>query len=221
MNQSPDDIDPPAPGNPTATSLLAAGRDLFARRGYDGTSVRAITSEAGANLGAVTYHFGSKRALYEEVLERATAPLRLRVADATGGAGPVLDRVAAVVRTFFDHLAENPDLPRLLLQEISAGKDPPPPIERTFRPILGALVALVTEGQRSGEVRDGDPRLLALSCVAQPIHLSLVNHWVRRLADLHLEDADERSRIVEHAVRFALAGLAAGASTPEAQEKNG
>ncbi|HSG82026.1 MAG TPA: helix-turn-helix domain-containing protein, partial [Gemmatimonadota bacterium] len=56
---------------PTAEALLRAAHHLFARFGYDGTSVRAITREAGSNLGAVTYHFGSKEALYDSVLVAA------------------------------------------------------------------------------------------------------------------------------------------------------
>ena len=60
----------------TAESLLDVGQRLFAERGYDASSVRDITGSAGANVGAVTYHFGSKEALYQAVLERALAPLR-------------------------------------------------------------------------------------------------------------------------------------------------
>jgi AcrR family transcriptional regulator len=64
MNQSP----------VTAESLLDAGQRLFAERGYDASSVRDLTAAASANLGAVTYHFGSKEALYHAVLERALVP---------------------------------------------------------------------------------------------------------------------------------------------------
>jgi AcrR family transcriptional regulator len=53
----------------TAAALLEAGRVLFAERGYEGASVRAITAHACANLGAITYHFGSKRDLYDRVVE--------------------------------------------------------------------------------------------------------------------------------------------------------
>lgn len=52
----------------TPERLLAAGRRLFARGGFEGTSVRSLTTEAGANLGAVTYHFGTKEAFYLAIL---------------------------------------------------------------------------------------------------------------------------------------------------------
>ena len=44
----------------TRTRILDAAEQLFAERGFRGTSIRAITDLAGANLAAVGYHFGSK-----------------------------------------------------------------------------------------------------------------------------------------------------------------
>lgn len=195
--------------SPTARALVRAARDLFARRGYDGTSIRAITTDADANLGAVTYHFGSKRALYEEVLRTALAPLRERVVRAAESEGTALDRVGAVVRSFFEHLAENPDMPQLMLQEIAAGKTPPPPVEGTLRPILGTFAGVIGEGQASGEIRRGAPPLMALSCVAQPVHLTLVRRWIRHITGVDLDEEEEHERVVEHAVAFARRGLAA------------
>lgn len=55
----------------TAAKILAAATKLFAERGYEGTSVRGICEAAGTNVNAVSYHFGGKGALYEEVLGRS------------------------------------------------------------------------------------------------------------------------------------------------------
>ncbi|MFJ2511526.1 TetR/AcrR family transcriptional regulator [Streptomyces griseoviridis] len=59
----------------TRTQLLDAAERLFAENGYRGTSVRAITDLAGANLAAVGYHFGSKARLLAEVVRRVVDPL--------------------------------------------------------------------------------------------------------------------------------------------------
>ncbi len=59
----------------TKDRILDAAERLFARQGFHNTSVRAITSEAGANVAAVNYHFGSKDALIEAVLGRRLGPL--------------------------------------------------------------------------------------------------------------------------------------------------
>jgi TetR/AcrR family transcriptional regulator, regulator of cefoperazone and chloramphenicol sensitivity len=62
-----------APG--TRERLLDTAERLFAVRGFAATSVREITDAAGANLGAVNYHFRSKENLYAEVFTRRAALL--------------------------------------------------------------------------------------------------------------------------------------------------
>ncbi|MCR6484587.1 TetR family transcriptional regulator [Amycolatopsis sp. OK19-0408] len=59
----------------TRTQLLDAAEHLFAERGFHGTSVRAITELAGANLAAVGYHFGSKAQLVTAVVRRVLDPI--------------------------------------------------------------------------------------------------------------------------------------------------
>ncbi len=54
----------------TRARILDAAERLFMAHGYDGTSMRQITGEAGVNLAAVNYHFGSKEALIQEVFRR-------------------------------------------------------------------------------------------------------------------------------------------------------
>ncbi len=53
----------------TAQDLLTVATRLFAERGYEGASVRAICNAAGANVNAVSYHFGGKSALYNQVIQ--------------------------------------------------------------------------------------------------------------------------------------------------------
>lgn len=54
----------------TADRIRAEATRLFAELGYAGTSVRAICAAAGANVNGVSYHFGGKQALYEDILSR-------------------------------------------------------------------------------------------------------------------------------------------------------
>lgn len=54
----------------TADRIRAEATRLFAELGYAGTSVRAICSAAQTNVNAVSYHFGGKQALYEDILGR-------------------------------------------------------------------------------------------------------------------------------------------------------
>src|SRR5215208_759703 len=130
----------------TAETLVEAARRLFAQHGYEGTSVRAITAEAGANLGAITYHFGSKRELYDRVVGSVVGPLADRLEAVVRSGGRVLDRVETVVRTYFTYLAENPDMPRLMMQELVLGGVASAAVGGLMSRVHGALQALVREG---------------------------------------------------------------------------
>lgn len=65
----------PDPSTDTKTALLDAAERLFARDGIAESSLRAITSKAGANLASVNYHFGSKEGLVRAVFARRLEPL--------------------------------------------------------------------------------------------------------------------------------------------------
>ncbi len=60
---------------PTKQRILDAAERLFAERGVAATSLRAIIAEAGVNLAAVHYHFGSKEALLKAVVHRKIDPI--------------------------------------------------------------------------------------------------------------------------------------------------
>jgi len=59
------------PSEITRDRIMKAAERLFAERGYDGTSVRAIVTRAHVNQAAINYHFEGKDGLYREVLRAA------------------------------------------------------------------------------------------------------------------------------------------------------
>jgi len=63
-------VDTGTAGAQTSERLLDAAERLFAERGIDAVSVRAVNAAAGANVAAVHYHFGSKELLVTAVLRR-------------------------------------------------------------------------------------------------------------------------------------------------------
>ncbi len=59
------------PSEITRERILKAAERLFAERGYEATSVRAIVGKARVNQAAINYHFAGKDGLYREVLRAA------------------------------------------------------------------------------------------------------------------------------------------------------
>ena len=75
----------------TTKRILDAAEQLFAKKGFAGTSLRAVIKAADVNTASVHYHFGSKEGLIEAVLERRAGPVnaeRLRRLDALEAAHP-------------------------------------------------------------------------------------------------------------------------------------
>ena len=59
----------------TKEKILDTAERLFADRGLEATSIRDITTAAGANLGAINYHFGTKQKLIVAALNRHLEPV--------------------------------------------------------------------------------------------------------------------------------------------------
>lgn len=58
-------------GQRTREGLQSAALELLAQRGQEGVTLREITDRAGANVAAVSYHFGSLKALCDAAIEHA------------------------------------------------------------------------------------------------------------------------------------------------------
>jgi AcrR family transcriptional regulator len=124
----------------TRSNLLDAAEMLFAEHGIPGASLRAITSQAGVNLAAAHYHFGSKEGLVRAVLARHMGPInqaRLSLLDAAiaeaGAAGPELE---ALVRAFITPILafgrDQPDRGRAFARIFGRAFTSPDPTLRTL-----------------------------------------------------------------------------------------
>lgn len=58
-----------APAPPAQERLRVVAQRLFSEYGFNGVSLRTITDEAGVNIAAVNYYYGSKQNLYAEVVK--------------------------------------------------------------------------------------------------------------------------------------------------------
>lgn len=104
-------------GEDTSRRILETALALFATAGYDGASTREIAEQAGVNLPAIQYYFGSKEGLYraaiahigEQAVQTIT-PIASRVWDALDSGAPsrsqlidlLCEMVDAVVKLFLD-----------------------------------------------------------------------------------------------------------------------
>ena len=194
--------------DPTRTRLLAVARRAFAERGFAGASVRLITARAGANLGAVTYHFGSKENLYNTVLEEFTTPLGARVIELASAPGPAIDRIGRVIEAYYEHFSVYPEFPAVVIHELALGRRLPAPIRNLLERVQPALFGLIQDAQREGTARDGHPVPLIMSMLSQPFYFAMVRRLVGQVVGPEFERPEFRAMLIRQAVDFVRRGLA-------------
>lgn len=97
-------------GDATRERMLDAAEVLFALDGFHGTSMREVAVQSDARLALVAYHFGTKEALFDRVVERRASYMahqRMQLLDAArsrAGDGPIPleDLVAGYVKPFVE-----------------------------------------------------------------------------------------------------------------------
>jgi AcrR family transcriptional regulator len=84
--------------------LLAIARELFADKGFDGTSIEEIAGRAGVSKPVVYEHFGSKERVYVEVVELAVHRMLDKMTSALGGgsARALLEQAALALLEYIE-----------------------------------------------------------------------------------------------------------------------
>lgn len=82
----------------TADEIVTVARALFAERGYQATTVRAVATAAGVNPALIHHFFGNKEGLFVAALQLPLNPAAL-IAE-VAAAGPREELGARIVRTF-------------------------------------------------------------------------------------------------------------------------
>jgi AcrR family transcriptional regulator len=168
--------------------LIEAAVEEFGAKGYSGARTAGIAARAGVNQQLISYYFGGKQGLLDE--------LRRRWADTQAGMAPA-DEVGfgESVAGWLDATLDHPAWARLVLWR-ALGDDPGHDADqqRSQREGLAASVDRVRRRQRDGELRDDvDPEfvlLLSYALVFAPIALPW---FVDAVFD---GDADYRARVV-------------------------
>lgn len=112
----------------TKVKILDTAERLIAENGYAGTSLRQIISEAGVNLAAIHYHFGSKEELLDELIERRAGPVNAerlerftRLESGDSGAPPLEGLLEAFLLPMAGAADSHPQFVRLMGRVLTEG----------------------------------------------------------------------------------------------------
>ncbi|HXG57469.1 MAG TPA: TetR/AcrR family transcriptional regulator [Thermoanaerobaculia bacterium] len=133
--------------------LLAAGKSLFSRLGYEQTSTAAIAREAGSSESQLVRYFGGKSGLLEAIFNESWSGLneriRTEIAESEHGREAILRVLGAVIETFGrDH-----DIAFLFLFEGRRVRGHDVTLSKGFMQFWDLICSLVRRGQEDGSFR--------------------------------------------------------------------
>lgn len=103
----------------TERAILEAAEREFMSKGYDGAKTQSIAREAGVTHAMLHYYFRTKENLFNKVFEEKTGIMLQSILSAIQeNKGSFVERLKKGIEAHFNFLAENPDLPRFVINEL-------------------------------------------------------------------------------------------------------
>ena len=143
----------------TRKALLEAAEQLFAQHGFEAVSVRHLATAAGANLSMVSYYFGSKEGLFEELIASrfpyARGVLESLAADTTLTAW---EKMSQTIDLYVDKFFGGRSFHRVIMREMSLQQRPA--LVKIITDLMGKNMLLIrgfiVEGQEKGQFNQVD-----------------------------------------------------------------
>jgi AcrR family transcriptional regulator len=155
-------------------AILEAATELFAERGFGGVSVQDIADAAGTHKTTVLYHFATKEALHEAVLDEALGRLATVMREFLAGELR-RDRLAYLLDQNQSFFAGHTSLARLLQRELLEPAGSEAYLERFVEPIYRPAVKSIERAIKAGAIRPIDPAFFI-----HDLHTQLIGYFCHR-----------------------------------------
>ena len=147
--------------NKTKRKIFETSMELFARKGYEATSIEEITSIVGVAKGTLYYHFSSKEEIFNFLVEEGMKLLKNSIEIKISGLENSLDKLKAIILIQIKIIVKYENFISMLLSQIW-GQEP-----RNIRcreyvfEYINVIENIVSEGIRKGELIEGDSSAIA------------------------------------------------------------
>jgi AcrR family transcriptional regulator len=186
-------------GRERRSQLMTYAASRFAENGYHPTSVAEIVQGIGVGKGVFYWYFSSKEELFLEILRDAQHDLRKTQQQAIEDLDDTVTMIEQGIRASMRWSAEHRDL--LNLFQFAATEERfAPALRKGGEVAAGDVIRIVKEGIAAGEIRDGDPVMMAHAILGVSAYMSRVF--------IH-EQSDDPDVVADEAVAFCLDGLLA------------
>ncbi len=145
---------PPKRRAATRSAIVTASRKLFARHGFDATSIDAIANEVGLTKGALYWHFASKDALFEGILDQIRADWREQVLAKIDEVDDPLKKLERLFDNYGVLLDRKPEiclfLQRAALEENATRRGR---VRTVYKQTAACIAEILDEGKSTGAFR--------------------------------------------------------------------
>ena len=185
--------------------ILTAAEELFASRGFAGTSVRDIARSAAVNSAMIHYYFGNKEGLYRAIIESAAHTIRTILITATSGASSVEEKLSQFVSGYAQYIFSHPNLARVLHRELLTGGAH---LKQIMQPATNykILREAISGAVERGEMRKIDVDLAPISLMGMIIVFQIVQPVIPVAMDKGGYDEAFIKRLSAHTVNLFLYG---------------
>ena len=196
----------------TRQRLLVTAGEVFAEQGFHNTTVRDICQQAGVNIAAINYYFGSKEELYEAVCNYSL-DLYVNKYSPTLGLGEnatAPERLHTFIRSFLLSMLEKGQQSwheKLATREMNnPTKILDSMVETTIKPRNKLLFTICKELLGKG-AQDELIRQCCFSIIGQCLHYRYAQPVILRLNPKQKFDAAGIEKLAHHITRFSLCAL--------------
>jgi len=187
--------------NDKQIQIIEAAENLFADKGFDGTSVRDIAEEAGINIAMISYYFGSKEKLLEALFsyraEGTTQKLESMLQDKQ--LAP-LDKIYMMIDFFIDKFHSQHCFHKIMTREQVANNRGVTSelIQRLKKHNQQLVKQLIQEGQKSGDfVKNIDIPILMATLIGTVGNLVTTQHFYREINNLQAMPEDQFQKLMK------------------------
>lgn len=138
--------------------IIENSLNLFANKGFDGTSMRNIAKAVGVTLPTIYYHFSNKEGLYKAVLQEVIDNFQKVLATAAIGIDGIKEQLISMSMAKYKLIANNQDMMLLYIRELYNPNGLNSLIEGISKGVKRFEI-LVRKGIKKGEFREVDLNL--------------------------------------------------------------
>jgi len=107
----------------TENQILNAAKNIFQRKGMDGSRMQEIADEAGINKALLHYYYRSKQLLFEAVFKTAFSMLAPQLNKIINDDSNLFDKIKKFTNNYISFVIKHPYLPNFIFQELNRNPD--------------------------------------------------------------------------------------------------